>query len=48
MSVTHSKQPSRLLAPGMYAPLPTFYLDNDEQDLGEFRKPHPAIRMAQM
>jgi hypothetical protein len=27
---------SRLLVPGIYAPLPTFYLDNDDQDLGEF------------
>ena len=39
MSVTHSKKPARLLAPGIYAPLPTFFLDNDEQDLGKFPKP---------
>ena len=26
---------SRLLVPGIYAPLPTFYLENDGQDLGE-------------
>ena len=48
MSVTHSKKPARPLVPGIYAPLPTLYLDNDEQDLGEFPKPHPAIRVAQM
>jgi len=29
----HSGKAPRLLVPGMYSPLPTFYLDNDEQDL---------------
>ena len=30
---------SRPLVPGIYAPLLTFYLENDEQDLGEFLVP---------
>ena len=42
----HPNKPPRPLVPGMYAPLPTFYLDNDEQDLGEFPEPHPVIRIA--
>ncbi|KAF9648084.1 aldolase [Thelephora ganbajun] len=39
----HSRGTSRPLVPGIYAPLPTFYLGNDEQDLGEFPESHPAI-----
>ena len=42
----NSREASRPLVPGIYAPLPTFYLDNDEQDLGEFLKSHPAICVA--
>ena len=37
---------SRPLTPGIFAPLLTFYLDNDEQDLGEFLKSYPAICVA--
>ena len=46
MAVTlngHSNGASRLLVPGMYAPLPTFYLDNDEQGLGESWNPAPRL-----
>lgn len=34
--MTASSIVSRPLVPGIYAPLFTFYLENDEQDLGEF------------
>ena len=41
----HSRPALRPLVPGIYAPLPTFYLDNDEQDLGKLLKSYPAIRV---
>jgi hypothetical protein len=37
---------SKPLVPGIYAPLPTFYLDGDEQDLGEFLVAPPVLRSA--